>query len=175
MRTNAFEEDLRYYYGNETLEQPSQATSEYIQKFKEYVEHDPIILIAFCQTMHMATFSGGRILRVWLRRAFRLPEGVGTSAFEFNAIPDRAQFRTRYEEAIDGIALNREEKDRIIHFKRLIFQMNDQIFAEIQANSSFKYRLCLFMGTILAGLIICALILWFLRKRLPFPFLSFRA
>lgn len=144
LRTAAFEEDLRYYYGEDFAKRigpPSQATAEYIQEFKECVDQDPTLIIAYCQTMYLAMFGGGAIVKKWISSAFAPPPGKGSKIFDFSdTIDDVREFQREYNDAVNRIALTRKEKDRLIERKRKIFADNDTIFAEIRGSRTYNMR-----------------------------------
>lgn len=147
LRTAAFEEDLRYYYGEDfpkRIGTPSKATAEYIQTFKECVDQDPMLIIAYCHTMYLGMFGGGPIVKKWIDSTFAPPPGKGSKIFDFSdTIDDVTEFQREYNEAVNRIALTREEKDRLIQRKRKIFADNDTIMAEVRGSRTYNRRLLL--------------------------------
>ncbi|CDF38541.1 unnamed protein product [Chondrus crispus] len=144
LRTGAFEDDLRFYYGSDfekRIMPPSKATADYIKNFVQSIENDPVCIIAYCYTMYLGMFGGGPIVKRWVRSAFSLPPGKGTKIFEFSdTIPDIPKFKKEYKDAMDRIALSRDEKERIVEMKKQVFAHNDTIFAEIRKTATYNRR-----------------------------------
>lgn len=166
LRTSAFEDDLRYYYGSDfeqRITPPSKATADYIRNFEKCVDDNPVCLIAYCHTMYLAIFAGGSILKKWVRSGFNLPPGKGTKVFDFSdTISDVIKFRKEYNGAMNRIALSRDEKERIIATKMQIFEANNAIFAEIRGNSAYKSHVVFFIAKYTALFLVFLVMLGYL-------------
>lgn len=164
LRTEAFEKDMRYYYSLDVKSTswplPSEATQKYIETMTAEIEKDPVLLIAYTQTMYMAVFAGGNILRKWIGKAFGYGDGVGVAAFDFSAtVTDTKAFVKSYDGALNRIALTEEEKERIIACKKRIFDMNDTIFQELRTTKTYIMRVLFLLAQFCGGLVLIWLLL----------------
>lgn len=164
-RTAAFEMDLSYYDDADQLQpstntDPSPATIAYIAEMKRVIDTDPILVIAYTQTLYMGILAGGAIIRRWLINAFNLNPPEGVAIFDFSStIPDTAAFKETYKDAINSISLTAEQKARIINQKKRVFECNNELIKEVCWSHAYRRRICsLFLK--LVAVLIAALLLW---------------
>lgn len=112
----------------------------------------------------MGLFAGGQYIRLWCVRAFGLRDNLGTRAFDFSdKLSNYSQFRVRYKDSLNSLILTRQERDRIIEQKKLIFQMNGQLFAELRATRDYRSRILKFCLLIVFVIAVIYLALTFIK------------
>lgn len=157
-RTKAFEKDLEYYYGEgfrEMIKTLTPMTREYVEEIRKDVKEDPIRLIAYCQTMHMAILAGGSIVKTWVERGF----GKGNAqVFDMGSKEQVKALKTQYHESLNCISLTREERDRIIEKKLRVFVLNDRLFEELRTSQLYKRRIMWFFIKIIVMMMIVAIL-----------------
>lgn len=142
LRMQMFKRDLAFYFGSSEIPPPSPAARDYVAELKSSVEDDPIVLIAYTQSMYFGLLLGGSIIRQWIIKAFSLTPPVGCAIFEFSeTISDTTGFRRRFADAVNSIALSDEEKERVIRQKQRVYLQNDSIIREVCSSRQFQQRL----------------------------------
>eukprot|EP00172_Hildenbrandia_rubra_P001045 Plantae.Rhodophyta-Hildenbrandia_rubra.ctg16272.p1 GENE.Plantae.Rhodophyta-Hildenbrandia_rubra.ctg16272~~Plantae.Rhodophyta-Hildenbrandia_rubra.ctg16272.p1 ORF type:complete len:264 (+),score=50.53 Plantae.Rhodophyta-Hildenbrandia_rubra.ctg16272:119-910(+) len=171
LRTKAFEQDLEFYYGKDwriSMGSPSEAAKKYVCRIKEMTRKDPLVLIAYAQTMYLAIIAGGSIVRAWCEEALELKQdGKGVAIFKFEKIDNMKAFKIRYNETVNSLRLERDEKERIIEEKKKIFALNDEVIREVRQKDLYRQRLAFFF---LRALLL-SILLWFAKKYFLSPFL----
>ena len=62
-RTNAFEQDLDYFYGTKWRnENDNEAVQKYVDHLDQLANEEPLLLIAYFYHLYMGLLSGGQIL-----------------------------------------------------------------------------------------------------------------
>jgi heme oxygenase len=85
---------------------PLPATAEYTARLAALSASQPLLLLAYAQTLYVALLAGGRTLEAMLRCARALPVGSGTAIFDFEAVLPRGEqrrFRDELKQAIDAL------------------------------------------------------------------------
>jgi heme oxygenase (biliverdin-producing, ferredoxin) len=135
-RKHSLEHDLNYYYGPNWRNQitPSPAAQAYVKRIHELSAQSPELLIAHSYTRYLGDLSGGQILKNIAQRAMRLADGVGTSFYEFEAIPDEKEFKVLYRQALDNLPVSESDVDQIVEEANSAFGMNMAMFNELEGN-----------------------------------------
>ena len=169
-RARAFERDLAFYRGprwRAALGAPSAATVAYLERLTSVCRADPLLLLAYAQTMYMGLLAGGRIVRGWLQSAMGLQGDEGLAIFDFAELGDVKAFRKRFSEGLNALQLTREEKERVIAEKKKVFEMNNRILKEAAQSALYK-RQVIFM---IARIVLLVVLLFLILRYLTRPFL----
>jgi len=77
----------------------------YCARLSEVAASNPVLLVAYAQTMYVALLAGGQTIAAFMRTARGLVKGEGDSIFTFPAIPaaEQRQFRAALSEAVDAL------------------------------------------------------------------------
>jgi len=152
-RKQSLEQDLKFYYGAGGDEQiapstagsayvhrigdeqiaPSTAGKAYVQRIREISEKEPELLVAHSYTRYLGDLSGGQILKKIAKTAMNL-DAEGTAFYEFTDIPDEKAFKNNYRQAMNNLPIDQETADRIVNEANAAFDMNMQIFRELEGN-----------------------------------------
>ena len=152
MRTKAIESDLSYHISKPFKPSPmTAATKEWIAEMKQAVEDDPVVLVAYVHTLYAGLLAGGQIIRGWVVKAF----GGGVKLFEFD---DPKTTLEDFKGAVNRLALNRDEKDRVILYKRRVFEANDRVFAELRQSHVYRKRVRDVLAMIVGVLLVLILL-----------------
>jgi heme oxygenase (biliverdin-producing, ferredoxin) len=135
-RKQSLEEDLSFYYGFNWREQIqlSSAGEAYVQRIREISATAPELLVAHSYTRYLGDLSGGQILKNIAVTAMQLGEGQGTAFYEFAAIPNEKEFKAKYRQALDELAIDEATADRIVDEANDAFGMNMKMFQELEGN-----------------------------------------
>jgi Heme oxygenase len=130
------EKDLNYFIGPNwrAVVKPSPACQVYVNRIREVVEKDPLLLIAHAYTRYIGDLSGGQILKNIARRAMGLPPGEGTAFYDFEQIPHEGKFKQRYRAQMDALGLDQATIDRIVAEANYAFKLNMDLFRELEGN-----------------------------------------
>lgn len=136
-RTSNLERDLAFYYGDNWREQivPLPAGQVYVDRIHEIANTDPARLIAHAYTRYMGDLSGGQALKNIVRSALKLPPDQGTELHEFEQIPTveaRREFKEKYRQALDSLAVDEETIQRIIAEANYAFKLNRDVVHELE-------------------------------------------
>jgi heme oxygenase len=95
-------------------------TKEYSARLAAVAKSDPLLLVAYAQTMYVALLAGGQTLARMLRATRALPPGVeGTAIFDFEAtVPaaEQRRFRAALKEAVDALGEKLTGAPRRLHY-----------------------------------------------------------
>ncbi|HIK10867.1 MAG TPA: heme oxygenase (biliverdin-producing) [Oscillatoriaceae cyanobacterium M33_DOE_052] len=135
-RKASLEEDLAYYFGTNWREQVglSTAGSAYVERIREVSATEPELLVAHCYTRYLGDLSGGQILKGIAQKAMGLSDGIGTSFYEFQDIPDEKEFKNTYREAMNNLPIDDVMAERIVEEANAAFGMNMKMFNELEGN-----------------------------------------
>ena len=130
-------EDLDYYYGPtwQALIAPSPEGEKYVARLREISNTEPALLVAHSYVRYMGDLSGGQSLRNIVRSALDLPEDRGTGLHEFDAFPtveSRREFKIRYRDALDSLAVDDALAQKIVNEANLAFALNRNVFHELE-------------------------------------------
>lgn len=86
--------------------------------------------IAHHYTRYLGDLSGGQAIRVWLDRAYGLPEQQA-AFFRFDGIPRPPAFKAAYRAALDALELDERQERDAFEEARTAFLCNRQLFDEV--------------------------------------------
>lgn len=136
-RKEKLQQDLAYFFGDNWQDKiaPSPAGKVYVDRIKEVSETQPECLIAHSYVRYLGDLSGGQGLRKIARSAMDLPADQGTGLHEFDALPTpeaKKEFKEKYRQALDSIAVNQDTLDAIISEANYVFKLNRDVFHELE-------------------------------------------
>ncbi|QDZ39322.1 heme oxygenase (biliverdin-producing) [Euhalothece natronophila Z-M001] len=136
-RKEKLQQDLAYFFGENWQDKiaPSPAGKVYVDRIKEVSETQPESLIAHSYVRYLGDLSGGQGLRKIARSAMDLPADQGTGLHEFDALPTpeaKKEFKAKYRQALDSIAVNQDTLDAIISEANYVFKLNRDVFHELE-------------------------------------------
>jgi heme oxygenase len=155
-RTEAFEEDLNYYYGSGYLRSSSYqirpAVANYLKHLRMLEEREPLRLLAYVYHLYMGLLSGGQLLkkkRDIKRSVITLggiikkrtsnsssSSGSGDAVTTFNTQDDRtiSDIKKQLRFTMNDIAsdLSRDEKNSILAESVMVFKQNNLIIRSIE-------------------------------------------
>ncbi|XP_077971397.1 heme oxygenase 2-like [Styela clava] len=153
-RRKKIEQDLAYYLGLgwKDITKPSPAAQQYVSHLEEICGENPDILIAYVHTMYLALLAGGYILRKIIRRTLGLSTDDGLMIFHFSE-GSRIELKNHIKNAINRMDLDVDLKEQIVQEKIKIFEMNNEIIANVQPKLSSYSRLLKFLLVILVFIV----------------------
>mmetsp|Transcript_35322 Transcript_35322/g.67533 ORF Transcript_35322/g.67533 Transcript_35322/m.67533 type:complete len:293 (-) Transcript_35322:325-1203(-) len=165
-RKDAFMQDINFFLGSATFGEPCDAVQEYTSRIKQVAKEDPVLLIAYAQTMYMALLSGGQILRRIQSTAMGLKQEEGGKIFHFLEIPtiQQATFKKNLARELDSLNIDVETKERLILEKRSLFPRNDAIVKAVVSHVPWTsyFSLCwTFLHYILVAICAVAVLICF--------------
>lgn len=136
-RRAKLEDDLAYYYGDNWQAEiaPSPEGVNYVNRIRTISNENPALLVAHSYVRYMGDLSGGQSLRHIVRSALDLPPDRGTGLHEFDAFPtveSRREFKGRYRDALDSLAIDDATIQAIVEEANLAFQLNRNVFHELE-------------------------------------------
>ena len=130
-RKKSLEEDLHFFGGETyTIGSPSKNTKRYTNWLEEISKSNPKNLISHAYVRYLGDLSGVQILGKIIRKTFTLQEGNGDLFYIF-AIDEIDQFKNLYRSQLDSLDLTDQEKQGLLHEVKIAFQMNGEIFSEL--------------------------------------------
>lgn len=140
-RQEEFDKDVAYFLGSDwkSHHQPSKAVKRYQERISEVIRDDPLLMIAYASTMHVAMFAGGQILRPLVKKTLGLKEENGMAIFNYTT--DSKTVRTELKNTLNNLKLDKQTVDKIVVEKKLIFKMNNSIAANVSVSYGAMQRL----------------------------------
>ena len=132
-RLPSLEADLAHLLGPTWRERitPTAATVEYCERIREVCANWAGGFVAHHYTRYLGDLSGGRIVHAILRRTYDLPDGVGTTFYEFAGIEKPKVFKDRYRELLDAVPWDELEQQRVVDEAVLAYRHNQRVFADL--------------------------------------------
>lgn len=138
-------EDLQYYIAqNEglTLSEaelqarlvPSPATRIYVDHLKTLAQETPYLLLSHVHTRYFGDLSGGQILAKKVKRAFNLPEHVGTAYYKFHHISSPNDFKVMCRQKLDAIPVTKAMTEALVQESVLAFSLVTNVYNELDAS-----------------------------------------
>ncbi|KAL1139281.1 hypothetical protein AAG570_006267 [Ranatra chinensis] len=153
-RTRAFEEDLKFYLGENWTEsyeiRPSVA--KYLQHLRKLRDEEPILLIAYVYHLYMGLLSGGQILRKKrsITQKFQIFINENSGGNAVTDFGDKSVFELKKSivNNINTIAANLTDdiKEKLLEESKLVFELNNEIIRSIKrANIIILQKLVFFL------------------------------
>ncbi len=133
-RLSALACDLTHVRGPRWREsaEPLAATAAYADRVREVAAHWPAGYVAHHYTRYLGDLSGGQVIRSIAERTWGFaPKGDGVRFYVFDAIGSPAAFKREYRRALDALAADAAERERVVEECRTAFVMNTAVFAEL--------------------------------------------
>lgn len=109
------------------------ATDAYCDRLRTVASDWSGGLLAHHYVRYMGDLSGGQILGRVVARVYELPDGLGTAAYRFDAIPSPKQYKDEYRERLDALPWDEAERARVVDEAVAAFGCNTALFAELDA------------------------------------------
>ncbi|XP_078093687.1 heme oxygenase 1-like [Mustelus asterias] len=142
-RKEALEQDLEYFHGpgwRSRIECP-RATGKYMSRIQEVGRRAPELLVAHTYIRYLGDLSGGQVLKKVAQKALQLPStGEGVAFFTFDRVTNATKFKQLYRSRMNTLEISRETKGKILDEANRAFQLNVELFTELQALSSGPER-----------------------------------
>ena len=134
-RKDALVQDLNFYFGDSSWQQlpPTEATQAYIQRIRELGAGWVEGLVAHHYTRYLGDLSGGQALKKIVAKTFELPTSEGLAFYEFDDIPDHAEFKENYRARLDVLPLDSAAAEKIVDEANRAFDLNRAVFESIGA------------------------------------------
>jgi heme oxygenase len=110
----------------------TKAAQEYCERLSTISNTNPTLLISHAYTRYLGDLSGGQILQRCAKKAMDLPDGVGSSFYDFPEIPEGAKvFKNTYRDLLDAMNLSQSQVDDVVGEANVSFVLNMRIFEEL--------------------------------------------
>jgi heme oxygenase len=129
------EKNMMFYHGNlwPHLISPLTATQNYIARIYEISAHEPTLLLGHAYTHYIGDISVGQMLQNIAQSALKLSGYERTSFYKFEQIPDKQEFKNRYRQALDTVAVDDITADKIIPEANDASYLNMEIMKELKS------------------------------------------
>jgi heme oxygenase len=136
-RVAPLKEDMAYFFGPEWASdlKMTPATLKYVNRVMLVAEEKPYLLVGHQYIRYPGDVTGGQIMSSMARRSLKLDRGLGTRFYEFNEISSRTDFIKEWYEKVNKLELSQKQKEEIVAEANLAFDLNMEIFKEMQANN----------------------------------------
>ncbi|KAB8168540.1 biliverdin-producing heme oxygenase [Streptomyces sp. 3MP-14] len=136
-RVPALERDLDHLHGGADWRATVHAlptTERYAARVREVAETWPGGYVAHHYTRYLGDLSGGQVVRSVAEKTWGLERrGDGVRFYVFDEVPNPAAFKREYRTALDAIAVDEAERERVVGECRLAFGLNIALLSELDA------------------------------------------
>ncbi len=135
-RRQTLEKDLKFYYGNNWLDQIkiSESAQSYVNRIRLVANESPELLVGHHYTRYIGDLSGGQILKKIAKKALNLKGDDGLNFYEFKLIEDEKLFKKSYSETLNKLPIDQKIADKIIEEANEAFAYNMNMFRELEGN-----------------------------------------
>jgi heme oxygenase len=133
-RRAALERDLAHLYGARwrAAGEPLPATAAYADRIERVAREWPAGYVAHHYTRYLGDLSGGQVIRGIAERTWGFERGGdGVRFYVFDDIPNPARFKREYRAALDALAVDALEAQRVVDECRRAFRCNTAMFADL--------------------------------------------
>ncbi|XP_072444566.1 heme oxygenase 1a [Chiloscyllium punctatum] len=134
-RKDALVQDLEYFHGpgwRSHIECP-RATKKYVSRIQQVGRQEPELLVAHSYIRYMGDLSGGQVLKKVAQKALQLPStGEGVAFFTFDRVTNATKFKQLYRSRMNTLDTTNGIKEKILEEANRAFQLNVEVFAELQ-------------------------------------------
>ncbi len=129
VRLPAIEDDLEHLLGEEWRASisASEPTSAYCKRLLEVCFDWAGGMIAHHYVRYMGDLSGGQIIRHTIERNLGYDAASGARFYEFDRIPDLAEFKRSYRAALDALPWSAAERARVIDEVLHAYELNTRM------------------------------------------------
>lgn len=134
LRTEALEADLEFLLGANWRDEVTAlpATERYVDRLNEVAFDWPAGFVAHHYIRYMGDLSGGQIIRRMLERAYGYTTD-GLRFYIFDQIEKPKLYKDAYRGKLDAAPLSADEQQRLIDEVNLAYQLNGDLFADLEA------------------------------------------
>uniref|UniRef100_A0A8L0DTQ1 heme oxygenase (biliverdin-producing) n=2 Tax=Oncorhynchus mykiss TaxID=8022 RepID=A0A8L0DTQ1_ONCMY len=141
-RLESVERDLEHFYGQDWREKivvPA-ATKIYAHRLRQIGKDNPEYLVAHAYTRYLGDLSGGQVLGRITQKSLGLKGGEGLSFFSFPGVSSPNLFKQLYRSRMNSIELEEEERKGMLEEAVRAFELNIQVFDDLQKMVSVTER-----------------------------------
>lgn len=128
-RSSAILDDVAHWG---TGDAATPATDAYVARIETTRDH-PARFVAHHYTRYLGDLSGGRAIGRVLGRSFDLDHD-GLAFYAFDDVPKPKPYKDTYRERLDALDLTTQERLDVLAEVRLVFGLNEALFAELSAD-----------------------------------------
>jgi heme oxygenase len=107
------------------------ATKAYCDRLREVCFDWPGGLLAHHYVRYLGDLSGGQVIGRILRRVYGFADDRGTEFYRFAEVTSPKGFKEHYRDLLDALAVDTDERDRIIAEASVAFRLNADLFYEL--------------------------------------------
>ncbi|XP_043956442.1 heme oxygenase 1a [Gambusia affinis] len=133
-RLESLESDLEYFFGQDWEKRvivPA-ATQRYKQRLRTIGQENPELLVAHAYTRYLGDLSGGQVLGKITQKSLGLSSKEGLSFFSFPGVSSPNRFKQLYRSRMNSVELTEEEKAAVLEEAVDAFELNIQVFDDLQ-------------------------------------------
>lgn len=154
-RTTQFEEDLKYYNGNdwEKMYKPRESVAKYLKHLNNIKETNSLLLIPYVYHLYMGLLSGGQILAKkrqltskfsWNNEQIDESEefvapGTALTSFNTSITQLKNQMRSTIDEYCKDFDAN--TKDALVYEGQKVFELNNEIIRSVEGVTKQNLKL----------------------------------
>eukprot|EP00977_Amphora_coffeiformis_P021875 scaffold10025_cov180-Amphora_coffeaeformis.AAC.9 len=150
-RLAALEQDMEYFYGSDWQQRitPSAATAAYVSRIHTLAKDSEksFLLVSHQYSRYLGDLFGGQMMGSMARRSLDLTDTNGTAFYEFDEIPNTADFITQWYQSLNKLDLTASQKEEIVKEANYVFALNIALFDELEG-SPFQAMWTLAMSSI---------------------------
>ncbi|XP_067830805.1 heme oxygenase 1a [Heptranchias perlo] len=142
-RKEALERDLEYFHGPgwRSLIECPKATGKYVSRIQHVGQREPELLVAHAYIRYLGDLSGGQVLKKVAQKTLHLPStGEGLAFFTFDLVTNATTFKQLYRGRMNTLEADGETRQRIVGEANRAFQLNVEVFNELQQLGSGSER-----------------------------------
>ncbi|KAL7850584.1 hypothetical protein SRHO_G00199330 [Serrasalmus rhombeus] len=133
-RLEPLERDLEYFFGPQWRKRVTvpAATLRYTERLREIGRSNPNLLVAHAYTRYLGDLSGGQVLGKITQKTMGLSNTEGVAFFSFPAVTSPHRFKQLYRSRMNSIELTEEERRRVLDEAVRAFELNIEVFDDLQ-------------------------------------------
>lgn len=136
-RENLIKEDIETFqtkFGTKLRGIISPKTHCYLEHIEAAAKKNPMLLTAQAYVRYLGDLSGGQAIQKVIAKTFGLEGQEGTRFYQFPEIEDLQAFKGIYRTALDTLPLNEEEKRALLEEAKNVFDLNKDLFVELESD-----------------------------------------
>lgn len=134
-RVDALEKDLLYFYGGNWRKSitPTKAALKYADHIHEIGQRQPCLLLAHSFVRYLGDLSGGQVLKFKMSRCMSMPaSGEGLYFYQFDKVQNAIRLKNYLMGRINNLEVEPQLFDDLLQEARLAFQLNIDVFEELE-------------------------------------------
>ena len=132
-RQTSLEADLAGMYGANWRDviRILPATMKYVSRLEELTgTGDPVPVLAHHYVRYLGDVSGGQVIAARLGTYYDI-DSEALNFYDFTAIGKIPPYRSAYRQALDGLALGEQQRERLLAEAQAAFDFNSGVFADL--------------------------------------------